>query len=76
LDYELRDWYENRTCLYTDDVRVKDLVMSSSDLTIIVGRYFKSPRDLQPFAWDIIGPRHLLAGISKRFASTAVSRRL
>ena len=74
MDYELRDWYENRTCLYTDDPRLKDFAMTSSDL-VVVGRYFKSPRDMQPFAWDIVGPRNVLAGITKRFAARTVSRR-
>jgi hypothetical protein len=69
LDYELRGWYEDHGCLYTNDRRVKDLALGSADLTV-VARYFKSIREYQPFAWDIVGPRTVLAGISKQFAST------
>jgi hypothetical protein len=72
MEYELRDWFEECGCLYTNDQRVKDLAVQSGDLSV-VARYFKSPSELQPFAWDIVGPRPVLSGISRQF--TASSRR-
>ena len=53
MKYELRSWYEDRSCLYTDDPRVKDLAVLSPDLTV-VSSYFKTTRAQQPFAWDIV----------------------
>lgn len=68
MEYELREWFENNGCLYTNDRRVKDLAIQSSDLTV-VATYFKSVADGQPFAWDIVGPRPRLAGLSKQFSA-------
>ncbi len=68
LKYELRSWYENHTCLYTDDPRVKDLAVLSPDLTI-VSTYFKNRSAPLPFAWDIVGNREVLAGVSSRFST-------
>jgi hypothetical protein len=70
MEYELRDWYDNSGCLYTNDRRVKDLALQSGELSV-VATYFKSVTESQPFAWDIVGPRPMLAGISRRFTSTA-----
>jgi hypothetical protein len=70
MEYELRDWFEGSSCLYTNDRRVKDLALQSADL-MVVASYFKTEREMQPFAWDIVGPRPVLAGISERFASTS-----
>jgi hypothetical protein len=68
MEYELRDWYENSSCLYTNDRRVKDLAMQTQDLSIVAS-YFKSVTESQPFAWDIVGPRTVLTGISRRFSA-------
>jgi hypothetical protein len=68
MEYELRDWYDD-CCLYTNDRRVKDLALHSTDLTVVAS-YFKSLKEAQPFAWDIVGPRPLLSGISKRFSAS------
>jgi hypothetical protein len=67
MEYELRSWYEDRACLYTDDPRVKDLAVLSPDLTV-VSTYFKSAQAAQPFAWDIVGSSDVLAGVSSRFS--------
>jgi hypothetical protein len=64
--YELRKWFDDGECLYTDDRRVKDLAVRTPDLRI-VGTYFRSTSDRQPFAWDIVGDRKALAGIAGRF---------
>ena len=69
MKYELRDWYDD-CCLYTDDRRVKDLALRTGELSI-VSSYFKSLREIQPFAWDIVGPRPVLSRISKQFASSS-----
>ena len=69
MEYELRDWYDD-CCLYTDDRRVKDLAVQSSELTVVAS-YFKSLKEMQPFAWDIVGPRQVLSGISKQFRASA-----
>jgi hypothetical protein len=63
--YELRKWFDGQ-CLYTDDRRVKDLAIRTPDLRI-VGSYFRSPTDRQPFAWDIVGDPRALVGIARRF---------
>lgn len=64
--YELRTWFDKRTCLYTDDRRVKDLALATPDLQVIAS-YFRTPKDQQPFAWDIVGQPEVLAGIAHRF---------
>ncbi|GAC1324424.1 MAG: hypothetical protein NVS2B16_30030 [Chloroflexota bacterium] len=53
--------------MYTDDQRIKDLAISSGDMRI-VARYFRTPAERQPFAWDITGRRDVLAGIATRYA--------
>ena len=68
MKYELRTWYEDRSCLYTDDPRVKDLAVLSPDLTV-VSTYFKTPQAKQPFAWDIVGSPDVLGGVFQRFSS-------
>ncbi|HEX6507577.1 MAG TPA: hypothetical protein VF221_08095 [Chloroflexota bacterium] len=73
MKYELRGWYEDGCCLYTDDPRVKDLAARSRDLTI-VSTYFRSAGAHQPFAWDIVGAKEVLADISQRFTSLARPR--
>ena len=70
--YELRKWYEDSECLYTDDQRVKDLAIRSPELRV-VGTYFRSGRDVRPFAWDIVGHRSALENIAQTF--TAGTRR-
>lgn len=67
MKYELRSWYEDRSCLYTDDPRVKDLAVLSSDLTV-VSAYFKTSRAQQPFAWDIVGASDVVSGVFQRFS--------
>lgn len=64
--YELRKWFDDGECLYTDDRRVKDLAIRTPDLRI-VGTYFRSTSERQPFAWDIVGDPQALAGIAGRF---------
>ncbi len=71
--YELRKWFDDGECLYTDDRRVKDLAVQTPDLRI-VGTYFRSPAAHQPFAWDIVGDRKALAGIAGRFRARAQTR--
>jgi hypothetical protein len=71
--YELRKWFDDGDCLYTDDRRVKDLAIQSPNLRV-VGTYFRSVADRQPFAWDIVGDPQALAGIAGRFQSRARSR--
>jgi hypothetical protein len=71
MKYELRSWYEDRSCLYTDDPRVKDLAVLSPDLTV-VSSYFKTRGARQPFAWDIVGASDVLGGIFQRFSRHAV----
>jgi hypothetical protein len=67
MKYELRSWYEHRSCLYTDDPRVKDLAVQSPDLTV-VSTYFKTSRAQQPFAWDIVGASEVVTGVFQRFS--------
>ena len=74
MKYELRSWYEDRSCLYTDDPRVKDLAVLSPDLTV-VSSYFKTTRAQQPFAWDIVGAADGVGGIFQRFSSHASQSR-
>jgi hypothetical protein len=76
MKYELRSWYEDRSCLYTDDPRVKDLAVLSPDL-MVVSSYFKTTRAQQPFAWDIVGASDVVSGIFQRFSGhgARVSRR-
>jgi len=66
--YEVRKWFDDCDCLYTDDRRVKDLAIQTGELQI-VGTYFKSTREHQPFAWDIVGPHNLVSGLSKQFSA-------
>jgi hypothetical protein len=68
--YELRKWYGDLECLYTDDRRVKDLALREPGLEIIAS-YFKTPAELQPFAWDIIGPHEFIAPIAGQFKQRA-----
>jgi hypothetical protein len=72
--YELRSWFDNCVCLYTDDPRVKDLAARSPELQVATA-YFRRSRDLQPFAWDIVGRSELLEDIAGRFSSRAGARR-
>jgi hypothetical protein len=67
--YELRPWSDNAHCLYTDDVRVKELVARSRKLRI-VGTYFRTHQETTPFAWDIVGKRDDLAGITRRLGQS------
>lgn len=67
MKYELRSWYEDGSCLYTDDPRVKDLAVLSPELRV-VSTYFKTPRAPQPFAWDIIGAPDVVSGVFQRFS--------
>jgi hypothetical protein len=74
MHYELRSWYEDRDCLYTDDPRVRDLATRSTELQV-VSAYFRSRQARQPFAWDIVGAPEVLAGISRQFRATPSARR-
>jgi hypothetical protein len=60
--YEVRKWFAGDECLYTDDRRVKDLALRTPDLRI-TAQYFRRQGDVQPFAWDITGPREAIAPI-------------
>jgi hypothetical protein len=64
--YEVRAWFEGLGCLYTDDVRVKDLAVRSSDLRITTS-YFRSSGDTHAFAWDIVGNRDRVSEIAAQF---------
>lgn len=64
--YEIRDWADGQGCLYTDDRRVRDMAVQSSELRII-GRYFRSAQDRQPFAWDIVGRPDIVGSLAARF---------
>ena len=68
--YELRRWYGDFECLYTDDRRIKDIALQNPELQI-TATYFKTPSELQPFAWDIIGPRDSIEPIAGRFKQRA-----
>jgi hypothetical protein len=68
--YELRKWHDELECLYTDDRRVKDIAIRDPDLQIIAS-YFRTPSELQPFAWDIVGPRDSIAPIAGQFKQRA-----
>lgn len=70
MKYEVRSWYEDRSCLYTDDPRVKDLAVLSPDLTV-VSAYFKTAAARQPFAWDIVGAADVVRGVFQRFSGRA-----
>jgi hypothetical protein len=77
MNYEIRKWSDDLDCLYTDDCRVKDIAVKSGELRI-VSSYFRTSREAQPFAWDIVGPRTSLAPIAGRFrrlAGTGAHRR-
>lgn len=65
--YELRSWSEDQGCLYTDDHRLRDMAVQSNDLRI-VGRYFRSERERQPFAWDIVGSPTVVESLAAQFA--------
>lgn len=67
--YEVRKWFDDSDCLYTDDSRVKDLALGSADLHI-VATYFRTTKAQQPFAWDIVGKRDLVKEIAARFQSS------
>lgn len=71
--YELREWFNNDQCLYTDDSRVKDLAVLSSGLRI-ASVYFKDAASRQPFAWDIVGDKRALGDVARRFGSGRRSR--
>ena len=64
--YELRRWFDQFDCLYTDDQRVRDMALRSPDLQI-AARYFRAVDERQPFAWDIVGPPDRLAVIATTF---------
>jgi hypothetical protein len=64
--YELRKWSDDVDCLYTDDRRVMDIALRSPDLRVI-GMYFRAAGERQPFAWDILGQRGTLTGITRTF---------
>jgi hypothetical protein len=72
--YELRKWFDNYACLYTDDARVKEVAGKSPQLAIAAS-YFRGMREQQPFAWDIVGRPDDLAGlvdkVGKRHPHTA-----
>jgi len=63
---ERRKWSSDSDCLYTDDRRVKDLAVTSNDMRI-VARYFRTPEERHPFAWDIIAPRDVIADVEARY---------
>ena len=71
--YELRKWYDDSDCLYTDDQRVKDLAIRSPDVQI-VGTYFRTGREIRPFAWDIVGRRAALENLTRTFTPRAGQR--
>ena len=64
--YELRPWFEDDDCLYTDDPRLKDMAVQSPGLHVTAS-YFRTPADRVPFAWDIVGEHGVLAEIAGRF---------
>lgn len=72
--YELRQWSDEDACLYTDDQRVKDLAVQTPGLSI-TSRYFRTARAPQPFAWDIVGPKTVLAPLAGNFSAGAGRRR-
>lgn len=72
MTYEVRSWYEGNGCLYTDDVRVKDLAVQSPHLKV-TAHYFKGPAERTPFAWDIVGDRDELTAIVSRFSRRTVA---
>lgn len=72
--YEVRDWFDNCTCLYTDDRRIKDMAVTTPDLKVATS-YFRNPQDHQAFAWDIVGAHDVLTGIATRFGSSKRSGR-
>lgn len=61
--YELRTWFDNFDCMYTDDPRLKELAIRSPELRI-AARYYRTTNDAEPFAWDIVGEPDVLAGIA------------
>lgn len=65
--YELRKWFDDSECLFTDDQRVKELAVRSPRLRV-TSRYFRGPDERHPFAWDIVGDRQALADIAGSFA--------
>lgn len=71
--YELRRWFNDADCLYTDDQRVKDLALRSPELRVI-GSYFRTPTERRPFAWDIVGSRNELADIARSFRAGTSGR--
>lgn len=60
--YEVRDWFGDRKCLYTDDPQVKDIALKSRNLAIAAA-YFRTLHESQAFAWDIVGRPDALAGV-------------
>jgi hypothetical protein len=73
--YEVRAWYDGCGCLYTDDIRIKDLAVQSSDLSVTAS-YFRSTRDTHPFAWDIVGERELVNDLALRFSKRSMPVRV
>ncbi len=71
--YELRRWFDDADCLYTDDQRVKDLALRSPELRVI-GTYFRTVGEKRPFAWDIVGRRDELAYIARTFEAGPAAR--
>ena len=75
--YEVRSWFDNFDCMYTDDPRLKELAIRSPELRI-AARYYRTPSESEPFAWDIVGEPGVLAGIAaglrKRKAAVTLGR--
>jgi len=61
--YELRRWSDDQDCLYTDDKLLHEAALAAADLTVVAS-YFKSIGARDPFAWDIVGPRHSLSPLA------------
>jgi hypothetical protein len=64
--YELRKWFGDEYCLFTDDPRLRDYVVRQREVRI-VGRYFKDLGTRIPIAWDICGERATLVELARRF---------
>ncbi len=67
--YELRNWFDGKACLYTDDQRIKDLAIGTAGLSV-TARYFSSAKASYPFAWDIVGGRSALERVTSTFRSS------
>jgi hypothetical protein len=60
--YEIRKWFDDHVCLYTDDTRVSEVAGQRPDV-VIAATYFRDRRDQQAFAWDIVGRRDVVTGL-------------